>query len=321
MRGRYLITADRLDWLDPVFDLGVCVSVELLSRGIEVDYLDLPATDPEQPPERFLGALPVRQIRRADAAARPFWELGPVRQADVGEYAVILQRKDPPVDDLYVRLHRPFEHAPPHVVQVNRPPAIYQLSEHLLPLDYSEWAAPTAVCTDLDALEGAVRALPGRVVVKPANTYCSWGVTFFRPDAPRAELAAYLAEWGPKVLVQPYLEAFDSTGDLRILTMNGKVLGSVLRVAQPGSRLANLHQGGKAVRFDPTPRQLEACARVAADLEPQGIHLIGFDFIGEHLTEVNITSPTLIVQVNQVMGIRADVALVDELERMWRSRR
>jgi glutathione synthase len=87
-------------------------------------------------------------------------------------------------------------------------------------------------------------------------------------------------------------------------------------VPAEGSRLANLHQGAKAARLEPTARQLEACRVVAADLNSLGLHLLGLDFIGEHLTEVNFTSPTTIVQINQVNSIRAEVDLVDELERM-----
>jgi glutathione synthase len=85
--------------------------------------------------------------------------------------------------------------------------------------------------------------------------------------------------------------------------------------------LANLHQGAVAARLEPSPRQLEACRIVAADLNPLGLYLLGLDFIGEDLTEVNFTSPTTIVQINRVNGIRADIELVDELERMWRARR
>ena len=85
-------------------------------------------------------------------------------------------------------------------------------------------------------------------------------------------------------------------------------------------RLANLHQGAVAARLEPTPRQLDACRVVAEELNPLGLYLLGLDFIGDDLTEVNFTSPTTIVQVNRVNGIRADIELVDELERMWRAR-
>ena len=164
----------------------------------------------------------------------------------------------------------------------------------------------------------AVRALPGEAVLKPENTYCGIGVRFFEPGVAEAELNAYWQEWQPHVIVQPFLEAIESTGDLRILTINDRVLGSVLRVPVAGKRLANLHQGATAARLEPTPRQLEACRVVAEDLNPLGLHLLGLDFIGDELTEVNFTSPTTIVQINQVNGIRADIELVDELERMWR---
>lgn len=320
MNTRYLLVADSLEDLNPEFDLGVCLSTELLGRGIAVDYLDLPATDPEQDSEAYLANLPVRGILSSDAEREPFWELGPERKADVHEYRVILQRKDPPVDEGFISRTRHFEAAPEEILQINRPPATYELSEHTAALRYPEFAAPTSVCTNLDELLKAVRDLPGEAVVKPENTYCGIGIRFFEPGVSDDELAAYWQKWQPHVIVQPYLEAIESTGDLRILTINDTILGSVLRVPAEGSRLANLHQGATAAKLEPTRRQIEACRVVAKDLNRLGLHLLGLDFIGEHLTEVNFTSPTTIVQVNRVNGIRADIVLVDELERMWRSR-
>ena len=320
MKTRYLLVADRLEDLNPEFDLGVCVSTELISRGIAVDYLDLPATNPDQSSEDYLARLPVSEILSSDADRDPFWELGPERPADIREYRVILQRKDPPVDEGFISRTRHFEEAPEEIVQINRPPATYQLSEHTAALRFPEYAAPTAVCTSLEDLVEAVRLLPGEAVLKPENTYCGIGIRFFEPGVSEERLAAYWDEWKPHVIVQPFLEAIESSGDLRILTINQVVLGSVLRVPAEGSRLANLHQGAVAAKLDPTPRQLEACRVVAEELNPLGLYLLGLDFIGDDLTEVNFTSPTTIVQVNRVNGIRADIELVDELERMWRAR-
>ena len=321
MASRYLIVADPLASLNPVFDLGVCVSRELLERGFHVDYLDLLASDPSLPATEYLARLPVQRVVSADSGRDPFWELEGVREADAASYQVILQRKDPPVDDVFIRYARLFESVPGHVVQINRPPATYTFSEHTLALRYPAYAAPTDLCSSFEELVRAVRRQPGEAVCKPLNTYCGIGVTFVSRDVPEGELEGFWQAWQPEVIVQPYLEAVESSGDLRILTINDRVLGSVLRVPPPGSRLANLHQGGSAVRLEPTPRQLAACRKVAADLNPLGLHLLGLDFIGEHLTEVNITSPTTIIQINQVNGIRADRDLVDELERMWRARR
>ncbi len=320
MKTRYLLVADSLEDLNPEFDLGVCVSTELLSRGIAVDYMDLPAANADQPTATYLAHLPVREILSSDAARTPFWELGPDRAADVGEYQVILQRKDPPVDDLFVAHAKHFEKAPSDIVQINHGPATYELSEHTAALRYPEFAAPTAVCSSLEDVVEAVRGHSGEVVLKPENTYCGIGVTFVRPDVAESELATYWETWQPHVIVQPYLEAIETSGDLRILTINDRVLGSVLRVPAHGSRLANLHQGATSERLDPTPRQLEACRVAAEDLNPLGLYLLGLDFIGEDLTEVNFTSPTTIVQINRVNGTHAEKDLVDELERMWRKR-
>ena len=314
MFERYLIVADPLDQLLPEFDLGVCVATELIARGIQVDYLDLLATDPATPASEYLGALPVRQVLSSDSSRQQFWELGPQCHRTIEEYGVVLQRKDPPVDEQFVAYCRQFMHAPDRVVQINNPAWTWRLSEHILATDYPDFAAPTWVCRSYHEFERAVRAQRDEAVAKPENLYCGIGVEFFNPQAPATALRAYWDQWQPTVIVQPYLQEIEETGDLRILVMNGRVLGSVLRVPAAGSRLANLHAGGTAARLDPTPRQLEACRVVADDLRDKGLYLLGLDFIGEHLTEVNITSPTTIVQINQVMGIRADHDLVDELE-------
>lgn len=320
METRYLLVADPVSTLNPTFDLGVCVSAELIRRKIAVDYLDLLASDAALDSSDYLSSLPVRSIVSSDANREPFWILGEERTADVREYRVILQRKDPPVDERFVAYSRHFERVPEHILQINRPPATYRLSEHTVIERYPEYAAPTSVAGSFDELVSAVRSMRGEAVLKPKSTYCGIGVTFVPSDAPLEALRSFWQVWRPEVIVQQYLDAIEGSGDLRILTIDERVLGSVLRVPAAGSRLANLHQGASAARLEPTPRQLAACRTVAADLNPMGLHLLGLDFIGDHLTEVNFTSPTTIVQINQVNGIRADVELVDELERMWRAR-
>ncbi len=320
MITRYLLVADPVDSLNPEFDLGVCVATELIARGIAVDYLDLLASSVDLPSETYLCSLPVREILASDAASDSFWVLGDRRTADVRDYRVILHRKDPPVDDLFRAYCRHFEQAPDEIVQINRPPATYQLSEHTVIQRYPDYSAKTFICSSFDEMVAAVRRMPGEAVLKPKNTYCGIGISFVNADVAVEDLRVFWEQWRPEVIVQQYLEAIEDSGDLRILTINDRVLGSVLRVPAEGSRLANLHQGALAKRLEPTPRQLQACREVAADLNPMGLYLLGLDFIGEHLTEVNFTSPTTIVQINQVNGIRADADLVDELERMWRAR-
>lgn len=317
MSGRYLIAADPKESLNPKFDLGVCVSRELLRRGISVDYLDLLSTDANLPPEKYLAELPVREILAADGSRADFWRLGDERRTAARDYSAILQRKDPPVDEIFINFCKKFQELPESVIQINRPPATYELSEHTLHLKFPEYSAPTAVCESSGEFIHAFRGFGCKAVCKPLNTYCGIGVVSFENNAPDSDLLRYWNEWGGKgATIQPYLKEIERSGDLRVLMINDHILGSVLRIPKPGSWIANLHQNGRPAAMTPSRRQMEACRTAAAELNKLGIHLIGFDFIGEFLTEINITSPTLIVQINQVMNKRADIELVDELERM-----
>jgi glutathione synthase len=205
MTARYLIVADPVATLNTEFDLGVCLSKELLARGIEVDYMDLLASDANQATEAYLSELPVQQVLAADGNRDPFWDLGPVRRAPVTDYQVILQRKDPPVDDLFRAYGNHFAQAPSNILQINRPPATHEFQEHTIHLRYPEYAAPTWVCESFEELVAAVRRQPTEAVAKPLGTYCGVGVNFLDPNESEERLREFWEEWKPAATVQPFL--------------------------------------------------------------------------------------------------------------------
>ena len=338
---KYLITADPIASFQPRFDTTLRLMAELRARGASVDYCDLLATDTTLAGPRYLAVLPVHAVVDADPARVPTVLLGPPRTASASDYDVLVHRKDPPVDARYRAYAGHFAALPTSgPLQVNQPAEVLRHSEHLLAADFPEYAVPTVHCLDLDALVTAVRAQPQEAVAKPLGECSGHGIVFFAPDTPRAELQVYWDMYGGTgadhpdqldsldsldhlemgVVVQPYQDAITTRGDLRILVMNGRVLGSVARIPRPGSRLANLHQGASYSAFDPTPRQLAAVARVSARLTDAGLYLLGLDFIGDLLSEINFTSPSALVQINEVMHKRAEVELVDEIERLARGR-
>lgn len=321
----YLVTADPTATFQPRFDTTLRVFAELLARGIPVDYCDLLATDPARPSADYLADLPVRAVLHADPQRDPCVELGPERRAAAADYELLFHRKDPPVDARY-RAYAAHFAGLAGPVQVNRPAEVLRHSEHLLAADFPAYAVPTAHCRDLPALVAAVRAQPLEAVLKPLGECSGHGIGFYRPDVAESELHAYWDRYsgtGPDgqvegVVVQAYQPAIVDRGDLRILVMNRRILGSVARVPRPGSRLANLHQGASSRAFDPTPAQLAAVRVVADELTPRGLYLLGLDFIGDLLSEINFTSPSALVQINEVTHRRAEVELVDELERLRR---
>jgi len=317
---KYLIVADPIARWQPAFDTSLRLAGELLSRGIEVDYVDLPATDASKPASDYLNTLPAQKVLHAEPGDANFIGLGPKRVAPVSDYAVILQRKDPPVDERFRAYMKLFAQAPKSILQINDPTEAVAWSEHLLPMRFPEFSIPTQVCRSPAELIAAVRAQKNEVVLKPVNECSGVGVSFLRTDAAESDILKYWEEWKPEVVVQPYQEEITRSGDLRILVFNHRVLGSVLRVPRQGSRLANLHQGASSAPWTPTPRQLQATEAIAADLTPRGLYLLGLDFIGDLVSEINITSPSALVQINQVMGKRTEVEFVDEIEKLRKSR-
>lgn len=345
--AKYLITADPVASFQPRFDTTLRLLAELRARAIDVDYCDLLACDPHRPTAEYLADLPVHAVIAADPEHPPHVELGPLRRADARDYTILVHRKDPPVDALYRAHAAHFATLPPHPsvtahlapdatgplpgplqgpLQINAPAEVLRHSEHLLAAEFPAFAVPTTHCTDLPALVAAVRAQPHEAVLKPLAECSGRGIAFFAPNAPIAELTAYWAAQAGSsgvldgvvagIVVQPYQPAISTRGDLRILVMNRRILGSVARIPRPGSRLANLHQGASVRAFTPTPRQLAAVTAVADALTPRGLYLLGLDFIGDLLSEINFTSPSALVQINEVMQRRAEVDLVDEIERL-----
>jgi glutathione synthase len=116
------------------------------------------------------------------------------------------------------------------------------------------------------------------------------------------------------VMAQRYL-AEARQGDKRILLLDGEPLGAVLRVPRGDETRGNLHVGGVATKTGLTPRDLEICAQVGERCRRDGLWFVGLDVIGDRLTEVNVTSPTGVQEIDELDGVRLETRVVDWLER------
>ncbi len=314
---KYLLAANGPDKLQPKFDTSLRMTAELLKRGIGVDYLNQDSFDPfATDPHNFLHNIPVQKITQVNLSdSKGFLVTENSPPAAVTDYQVILQRLDPPVNDFFKAHARLFEKTPSHILQINNPRATPIYSEHALPLKFAKYATPTRICENLSQFQQALALFsPGESVAKPYDECSGNGIEFLKPETPDETLKNYLAKWGPKIVVQKFIPEISTLGDLRILMINQKILGSVTRIPAKGSRLGNLHQGATAKAQSPTSHQIEASLKVAADLAAEGLHLLGLDFIGDFLNEVNITSPSALVQVNEVSGVDHFPKLIDEIE-------
>ncbi len=310
---KILIAGEPTQTMQIGLDTGVVLALEMLSRGFSVDYVDLGAVDWKKKTKDYFTHLPIQKLVQVLPLQKEPFVLEAPKSQEVEQYDVIWQRLDPPVNDRYRGHMKHFASLSKRILQINNPEWNWRLSEHLLPQSYPEFAVTTWECDSLFQFISLVRKSAGEVVAKPLHLYSGLGIEFFSSKSSDDELKRYWEQWQPKVAVQPYLNEVTTQGDLRIVVMNQKVVGSVLRKPKEGSRLANLHQGGSAHLFTPTLKQLKACEVVSRDLYSKGLYLLGVDFIGDYLTEVNITCPSAVPQINKVMGIRGEKIIIDEM--------
>jgi glutathione synthase len=317
---KILIAGEPTRTMQVGLDTGVILAAEMLSRGYWVDYVDLGSVDWKKDSQTYLSNLPIQRISQVLPLQTEPFVLETARVQDVKQYEVIWQRIDPPVNDRYQGHMKHFASLSSKILQINSPTWNWKLSEHLLPQKYPEFAINTWECDSYEQFISLIKNTEKELVVKPLHLYSGVGIEFFNSKTPTRDLEAYWNKWQPKIAVQTFINEVTTQGDLRILVMNKKVVGSVLRKPKAGSRLANLHQGGSAHFFKPTPKQLKACEVIAEDLYEKGLYLLGIDFIGDYLTEVNITCPSALPQINQVMSIKGERIIIDEMESLVRIR-
>ncbi len=309
-----LITADPIEALQLEMDTSILISSALRERGIEVDWCVL--ADQELSNSRYLSELRVRSIARvAQDGVRLVPEFSAYKKTSVDEYAVIFHRKDPPIDDFYHSHHEKFLDVTSKILQVNHPRVTLKYAEHELPQLFPEFGIPTLTIKSFSELSSFCENAKFKVVVKPHNSSSGNGILFIFSEADLLKYKTQVESGFPWV-AQPFVPNIEKMGDLRVLYFNGKHLGQILRMPAPGSLLANIHQGGSVVAANLTPTQAKASQVVADKLLSMGAAFIGIDFLGDRISEVNITSPMGLRELNRLYGVASHLTLVDELKRI-----
>ena len=240
--------------------------------------------------------------------------LGARRRVDLAEFDVVLLRQDPPFDMNYIDSTFFLEVVHPKTLVVNNPVEVRNAPEKLFVTRFPELQPPTLITADREAIAD-FRARHGDVVLKPLNGRGGSGVTRHLADDPNLEaLLEIHAELSREpVIVQKFLPSV-SRGDKRILLVDGEAVGAINRVPKAGQIRSNLAVGGKAEAVELSARDREICAAIGPELKARGLLFVGIDVIGEHLTEINVTSPTGAVALKTFTGIDATEILWKRIE-------
>jgi glutathione synthase len=241
--------------------------------------------------------------------------LGPVEPLDLATMDVVLLRQDPPFDMAYITTTHILEHVHPRTLVVNDPGHVRNAPEKLFVTHFPGLLPPTLISSDRDDIL-AFRREHKDIIVKPLFGNGGAGVFHVTPDDENlgSLLEVFTAMYREPIIVQRYLPAIRQ-GDKRIILVDGRAAGAVSRMPQAGEARANFHAGGAARQAELTRREREICEAIGPALRERGLVFVGIDVIGEHLTEINVTSPTGIQEINRLSGTRIERDLWDAIER------
>jgi glutathione synthase len=233
-----------------------------------------------------------------------------------GRFDRVLVRKDPPFDLDYYFTTLLLERLRGRVRVANDPRGLREANEKLYALRFPEITPPTLVTRGMAAIADFLKRDGGEGIVKPLDRCGGAGVLHLRADDRNLHaLIELVTDFGRRpVMVQRYLSEA-RRGDKRILLLDGEPIGALLRVPRPDETRANLHAGGQPERAELDERDREIVARIAPALREDGLGFVGIDVIGGFLTEVNVTSPTGIREIDRLEGVRLEAKVVDWLER------
>ena len=302
---RHLFVLDPIEQINPVKDSSAALMQAAQRASIEV-WVCTPSDLQARGDKTWVVTNPV--------VPEPWIDVATPQSRALTDFHCIWMRKDPPVDEAFLYATHLLEVAEREgVVILNKPSSLRAWNEKLGALRFSQLMAPTLVASRVVELADFARD-QGEVVVKPLGGKGGQGVIRVAKDAPGLEALLELMTDQERlpVMMQCFLPAVIE-GDKRILLVDGEPLGAVNRRPKSGDFRSNLALGGQAEATQLSRREHKICDELAPELKKQGLFFVGIDVIGGMLSEINVTSPTGIREVESLMEIPLANQVIERL--------
>jgi len=259
----------------------------------------------------------VRSLEVSDTA--PHVSLGKLQEIVLTELDAVMIRKDPPFDTAYLHLTQELDLVKDRVFICNSPQGLRDANEKIFALHFEEWMPRTMVTSNREKILSFMRDVGGRAVLKPLDGAGGSGVVALRSDDKNARALTDILtfEGTVQAMVQEFKQEI-TEGDKRVLLLDGKCLGAILRVPRPDDIRANIHVGGTVKATKLTEGEQALVDDVGPKLAAQGLYFVGLDLIGGKLIEVNVTSPTGIQELGRNDGTRPELDVIDWIEKKVR---
>jgi glutathione synthase len=242
-------------------------------------------------------------------------EILETKEQDLTKFDVILVRQDPPFDMNYITSTYLLEKIKDQVLILNNPSEIRNCPEKIFISDFPDLTPPTLVTSSLVKIR-QFQIEHENIILKPLYFCGGEGVALIKNgDSNLGSIFEMMMRtYASPIIAQKFLPEI-SLGDKRILLVDGVAVGGIARIAQVGEVRSNLHVSGNvAQKLELSKRDQEICNRIGGELKKRGLFFVGIDVIGDYLTEINVTSPTCIPEVNQLNGGRVEEVVVWRIE-------
>lgn len=296
---RIAVQLDHPSKLNPVTDSSFFLVEEAQSRGFEVYFYE-----PEQLSMRGrVLSAPMRRLT-LDMASTPVWHADEASTCALDTFDLVLMRQDPPFDMAYITATHLLETIAHTVPVWNNPASVRNAPEKLSVMGFAEYMPDTLISRDAKAI-AAFAETHDAIVAKPLYGFGGNGVfKFTRGDANLETLLELWTNTSREPLIWQEFRPEVKDADRRVLFINGEVAATFGRLPAEHSIRANMRVGGKPIASPTlTARQQEACDKLSPFLKSQGLMLAGIDFIGDYLTEINVTCPTGLRAAQRLYGL------------------
>src|SRR6201996_607662 len=312
-RKRLVVVMDPIEHIKPAKDSTLAILVAAQARGWELFYAEL--HDLSLRDGIAYGRLASLKVFD-DLHA--WFERGAPQMAKLGDYDVILMRKDPPFDMEYIYSTYILDRAAEQGALVcNNPRGLRDMNEKVYTAWFPECCAPTLITRDMHDM-GEFLKEHGKAVCKPLHGMGGRSIFVLdHGDKNRNVVFETLTNYGTRyAIVQRYLPEIVATGDNRIILVDGEPVPFALsRIPLPEDNRGNLAAGARAESRPLNDRDRWLCAQIGLKLRDMGMVFVGLDVIGDYVTELNVTSPTGIRELKKKHGVGIGALLVAAIER------
>ncbi|MCA0153629.1 glutathione synthase [Winogradskyella vincentii] len=306
---------DPLETINPEKDTTLALMLEAQSRGWKLFYFTLNTIEIKND-----SAYGLFKSIEVNTDSTDWYNVKQEHYDALHNLDIILMRKDPPFNTEYIISTYILEKAEKEgVLVLNKPSALRNANEKIYASNFTECSPPTIITRSKASILTFLKK-HGKIILKPVDKMGGKSVFVVNQNDPNTfviieEITKNETEF---VVAQVYISEIESSGDKRILLINGEPIKfGISRFPQGHDHRGNMAVGGKVKGFKLTERDLWICSQIKDELISQGLFFVGLDVIGDYMTEINVTSPTGVNEISQSCGENVARLTIDALQKLY----